>query len=125
MTDELTKPPQMPSPMGQGMGPTGPTTPGASGKAIAALVLGIVSLICCGFLTGIPAIFVGRSELNAIREGRSPAAGESVAKIGYILGIIGTVLTCLATAAYAILVALGVGAGIFEELQKQATLLLR
>ncbi|MBI2346252.1 MAG: DUF4190 domain-containing protein [Deltaproteobacteria bacterium] len=98
-------------------------TPGASVKAIAALVLGILSLICCGFIAGIPAIILGRSEMTAIREGRSPIAGEAVAKIGYVLGIIGTVLTCLALMAYAILFVLGIGAGMMEELQKAGTVL--
>lgn len=110
-------------PMIGGMPPSGPTVPGASAKAITALILGVLSLICCGFFTGIPAIFVGKSEMNAIKEGRSAAAGESVAKIGYILGIIGTALTCLAGLAYAALFALGIGSGILEQVQKTTSLI--
>lgn len=124
MADEFAQTPVPESqPIVGGPPPAGPTVPGASGKAITALILGIVSLVCCGFLTGIPAIIVGKSEMNAIQEGRSPAAGESVAKIGYILGIIGTILTCLATLAYAVLFMLGIGAGIMEEVQKASALL--
>lgn len=120
MADEFTFTPQPPMNLG---GPTpGPAVPGASGKAIAALILGILSLVCCGFFTGIPAILVGKSEMTAIREGRSATAGESVAKIGYILGMIGTVLTCLAILAYVALFALGIGANVIEEIQKSTTI---
>lgn len=94
-----------------------PPPPGASGKAIAALVMGILSLICCGFFAGIPAIIVGRSEMTAIREGRSPIAGESVAKVGYILGIIGTIFSCLVALGYLLVIALGLGAGLLEKAQ--------
>lgn len=105
-----------------GTPPSGPTAPGVSSQAIAALILGILSLICCGFFTGIPAIVIGRKEMRAIQEGRSAAAGESVAKIGYILGLIGTVLTCLAMLAYALLFGLGIGAGMLEEMRKAAAI---
>lgn len=120
MADEFSSPPTMTTPP-----PTGPTVPGASGKAIAALILGILSLICCGFCTGIPAIVIARGEMRAIQEGRSSIAGESVAKIGYILGIIGTVLTCLAMVAYGLLFALGIGSGIMEEMRKAGAILIR
>ncbi len=62
----------------------------ASTQAIASLVLGILSLICCPLLAPI-AWFIGNQELKAVREGRSPAAGEGIAKAGLILGIIGTI----------------------------------
>ena len=74
--------------------PTEPT-PSAGGKAIAALILGVLSLVCMGFLTGVPAIIIGRMELTDIKNGKSPKQGESIAKIGFVLGIIGTALTCL------------------------------
>jgi hypothetical protein len=63
----------------------------ASKEAITALVLGILGVVCCGFLAPF-AWYVGQSELRAIREGRSPAAGEGLAMAGKILGIIGTIL---------------------------------
>lgn len=89
------------------------TQPGevASGKATAALILGILAIACAGFLTGIPAIIVGSSELKAIREGTSSKKGESSAKVGYILGIIGTVLSCLALLFFAGVIALGISLG--------------
>src|SRR5262245_36782060 len=66
----------------------------ASTQAIMSLVLGILSIVCCGILAPI-AWYLGSQEQKAIREGRSPAAGEGVAKAGMILGIIGTVLLIL------------------------------
>lgn len=61
-----------------------------STQAIASLVLGVLSLFCCPLLAPI-AWFIGNQELKAIREGRSPATGEGIAKAGLILGIIGTI----------------------------------
>lgn len=63
----------------------------ASRQAITALVLGILGLVCCQLL-GPVAWYMGSQEQKAIREGRSPIAGEVYAKIGWILGIIGTIL---------------------------------
>jgi len=70
-------------------------TQSASTQAVIALVLGIVGVVCCNIL-GPVAWFMGNQELKAIREGRSPAAGEGLAKAGMILGIVGTVLLVLA-----------------------------
>lgn len=71
--------------------PTGGQTGGGSGKAVTTLVLGILSIICCGLL-GPVAWVMGNGELKAIAAGTSPASNETMAKIGKILGIIGTVL---------------------------------
>lgn len=106
-------------PVAQPVAPTPTPTPpaaGASGRAIAALILGILSLVCMGFLTGVPAIILGSMELKAIRANQAPLAGEGVAKVGYILGIIGTVLTCLATLALVALMVLGISVGAFSEM---------
>jgi hypothetical protein len=64
----------------------------ASTQAVMSLVLGILSIVtCCGILAPI-AWYLGSQEQKAIREGRSPVAGEGLAKAGVILGIIGTIL---------------------------------
>lgn len=96
--------------------PQAPMHPGASGRAVASLVLGIMSLICMGFLTGIPAIILGSMELRAIKAGQAPLAGEGVAKVGYILGIVGTVMTCLAVLALFAFIAFGISLGAFNEI---------
>jgi hypothetical protein len=73
---------------------------GASGRAIAALVLGILSFVMCCTPAGIVGIVLGKMEMNAIREGRAPRAGESVAKVGFYLGIVATALSLLVGGLY-------------------------
>lgn len=87
---------------------TSPTTGMTSTTSVVALVLGILSLTCCGFFTGIPAIFIGRSEITAIEEKRIHPSNKALATIGFILGIIGTIISCLGALVYAILIALGI-----------------
>lgn len=65
----------------------------ASTRAIFTLVLGILSVLCLGFLSGIPAIILGSFELSAIRKAAAPASGEGMTRIGIILGIIGSAFT--------------------------------
>jgi hypothetical protein len=69
--------------------PPAAQAPTASQQAITALVLGILSLVCCP-LVGPVAWYMGNAEGKAIREGRAPAAGETLAKVGFILGILGS-----------------------------------
>jgi uncharacterized membrane protein YjgN (DUF898 family) len=66
----------------------------SSTQAVTALVLGILGVVCCGLLAPI-AWYLGNQEQKAIREGRSSAAGEGLAKAAVILGVIGTVLLVL------------------------------
>ena len=79
-----------------------PEQRGASGRAIASLILSIVSLVLCcfGWPFGIVGIVLGKMEMNAIREGRSPQSGETMAKVGFFLGIAGTVISLGLTAIY-------------------------
>ena len=70
-----------------------PPQAGASGKSIAAMILGLFSIIgSCGPVTGIIAIILANQELRDIREGRSSAAGETMAKVGLWTGWIGTIV---------------------------------
>ncbi|KAA1429030.1 DUF4190 domain-containing protein [Nocardioides antri] len=69
-------------------------------KGTTILVLGILSLVCCGFWTGIPAIIMGNKALSEIAAGQY--AETSTVKIGRILGIIGTVLSVLGGIVYLI-----------------------
>jgi hypothetical protein len=66
----------------------------ASSQAVTALVLGIVGIVCCALCAPV-AWYMGGQELKAIQEGRSPLAGQGMAKAGQILGIIGTILMVL------------------------------
>ncbi|EKD42117.1 MAG: hypothetical protein ACD_73C00321G0003 [uncultured bacterium] len=80
-----------------------------------ALILGILSLTCCGFLSGIPAFFIGRAEIKNIDEGKSTENNRMLAKIGMILGLVGTILSCLGTLAYLAIIAIGVTGGMMHD----------
>jgi len=67
----------------------GAPVPDNSSKATWALVLGILSIVCCGIFAGIPAIILGQ---QVMKEG-GPNAGKG--KAGFILGIISIGLSVL------------------------------
>ncbi|HCU23726.1 MAG TPA: DUF4190 domain-containing protein [Deltaproteobacteria bacterium] len=94
-----------PSPPSSSLPPNPPVI-GApkNSKPIIALVLGILSLICCGLFAGIPAFFIGRSEVKAIDEGRGDPANRNIAQIGWILGLVGTILSVVGTIAYILVI---------------------
>ncbi len=74
-----------------------------SGKAIAALVCGIISLIIAGIILGVVAVVLGVIARNEIKADPN-LEGEGMALAGIVTGVIGTVLA-------AILLAVGVGVG--------------
>jgi hypothetical protein len=61
------------------------------GRAKNAFWLGPASLFCCGFIAGIPAIFVGAQALGEIAASRGRQTGRGTAWLGVVLGAIGTV----------------------------------
>jgi hypothetical protein len=67
---------------------------GTSGKAVAALVLGLLSLCVLGILAGLPAIILGFMGLRDIDRGRGRLGGKGMAITGLVLGFI-SVLTSL------------------------------
>jgi hypothetical protein len=72
------------------------------GRATASLVLGILSLVCTGFLTGIPAIVLGVMSRRDIERSDGAKAGAGLALAGIITGSIGTLLS-LVSAGFMIL----------------------
>jgi hypothetical protein len=74
-----------------------------SGKAIAALVCGILSLILFGIILGVVAVVLGTMARREIAADSS-LEGDGMALAGIITGAIGAVLAV-------ILIALGVGMG--------------
>lgn len=66
--------------------------------AVWSLVLGILSVLGCGLVTGIAAIITGTKSRQAQREGLADNGGMGLA--GLILGWIGTVLVTLGIIAY-------------------------
>jgi hypothetical protein len=83
---------------------------GASGRAITSLVLSIISIFMCALFTSVPGMILGKMEMNAIRQGQAPLAGEGIAKAGFYIGLVVTILYGLVVLAYIILVILGIAA---------------
>lgn len=64
-----------------------------SGKAIASMVLGILSICCLGnFILGIPALILGILAIKQINRAPQKWAGSGMAIAGIVLGSIGTLL---------------------------------
>jgi hypothetical protein len=70
--------------------------PETSGAAIAALVMGILSIVACfGPITGIPAMIVGRRATRDIDRSAGRVNGRGLATAGFWTGLVGTVLGVL------------------------------
>lgn len=79
----------------------------ASGRATAAMIVSAASLALCFLtccvpftsifflVTSIVGAVLGKMEMNAINEGRAPQAGETMAKVGFYLGIASAALSFL------------------------------
>jgi hypothetical protein len=74
------------TPAGQGV--NAPT----AGLATASLVLGILSLLCCTFVTGIPAIICGHMAYSRIKRSAGQMKGTGLAIAGLILGYLSLLL---------------------------------
>jgi hypothetical protein len=86
-------PPPPPPPDAGGYGYAAPRT---NNKAIWALVLGILSLVCCGVFAGIPALVLGNMAKNEIDASGGVQSGRGMAVAGLVLGIVSVVLSVLA-----------------------------
>ena len=64
-----------------------------SGMAVTSMVLGILSLICFGILTGIPAIILGHIALGRTRKAPAQYAGGGMAIAGFVLGYLSIFVT--------------------------------
>lgn len=62
------------------------------GLATASLVTGIMSMACCGLVTGIPAIVMGGIARNRIAHSSGALRGGGMAIAGVILGIVGSAI---------------------------------
>lgn len=83
-----------PAPYGGGMAPQG-----SNQKALWSMILGIVSLVCCGIFAGIPAMILSKQAEREIAQTGQQGAG--MAKAGFILGIVSIALTVLTIILYA------------------------
>ena len=83
---------------GQAPAPATPSSPSVQndGTAVASLVLGILSLICFGILTAIPAIITGHISLGKIKRSGDTLGGKGMAIAGLVMGYITIALTAMA-----------------------------
>jgi hypothetical protein len=84
------------------MQPAGPAFGASEQKnnlGVWALVLGILSIVCCGWIAGVPAIILGNNSKKAAEAGL--ATNGNLGNVGFILGIIGTVLGVIGSALFA------------------------
>ncbi len=65
------------------------------GSATTSLVLGILSLVLCGFFTGIPAMVMGRRAGREIDASGGRLGGRGTATAGFVTGLIGTLWSAL------------------------------
>lgn len=73
--------------------PGGYAAPRTDGQAIAALVCGIIGIVACPIIFSIIAIVLGRQSERRVKESGGTLTGDQMAKAGWILGIIGLVLS--------------------------------
>ena len=78
------------------------------------LILGILGLVVCQPL-GIAAWLMGNGDLKKMAAGQMDPEGEALTKAGKICGIIAVVLIILSIVFFALMMILGIGAGVMQE----------
>ena len=66
-----------------------PAVPANNSKATAAMIVGILSLFCCGVVLGVGAIVLGLLARNEISASGGTQGGSGMALAGIILGAVG------------------------------------
>lgn len=67
--------------------------PTTSGYAIASLVMGIVGLVTCVAIIGIPAVICGHMAINQIANSPVPMVGRGMAICGLVCGYLASLVT--------------------------------
>jgi hypothetical protein len=86
-----------------------PAAPKSCGLATASLICGLLGLVLCGFITGVPAIICGHMAATRIRNSGGTLGGAGAAKWGLITGYVGTILSILLSIGIIIFVIWAVG----------------
>lgn len=66
------------------------------------LVLGILGFVLCGFFTGIPAWYMGHTDIKEMDAGMMDPSGRGITNAGKICGIISTILSVISLIGVAI-----------------------
>lgn len=96
-----TPPPPPPPGMPGGYGTGGYAQPQNNKKALWSMILGIVGLVCCGLLAGIPALVLGSMAKKEIDASGGAQTGRGMATAGVVLGIIAIVVSVLSIIGFA------------------------
>jgi hypothetical protein len=104
---------QPPPPPGYYQQPAYQQPPSSSGRATTSLILGILSLVACGLLLGIPAMVVARQAKREIRESGGRIGGDGLATAGFVTGLLGTLWSVLVL--LLVIVVFVFGASWFDE----------
>jgi hypothetical protein len=104
------------APQPMGYPPYPQPTPPTDGLGLAAMIVGIVSLVLsCGYgigLLGSPvALVMGRISMKRIDRSGGRLGGRGLALAGFILGIVGTVLLVLAVIVVVVIIVVAVNGG--------------
>jgi hypothetical protein len=79
---------------------------GAPHRGTMILVFGILGLVCCAVF-GIVAAIMGTNDLKEMQAGRMDRSGESLTRVGQILGFVSIGLTVVGVIGWVIMLALG------------------
>lgn len=91
-------PPEQQPAFGSGPGhPYGaPPMRRTNSNAITSLVLGILAIVMCGFVTGIPAVIIGNRARREIDDSAGTEEGRGMATAGLVMGWISIAFVVLA-----------------------------
>ncbi len=78
-----------------------------SANGVLILVLGILSLVMCGCIAGIPAWIMGNNSLRDIDNGVADPSERGLVQAGRVCGIIATAIAGLTLCLYGMIIALG------------------
>jgi len=79
-------------------------------RGVMILVFGILGLMVC-FIFGIVAWVMGKGDLQKIKAGTMDREGEALTRVGYILGIVSTILWAAFILFYVVIFVIILGAG--------------
>src|SRR5262245_14426314 len=79
-------------------------------RGVLILVMGILGLVMC-VIFGIVAWVMGKGDLDKIKQGLMDREGESLTRVGYILGIVSVIMNLIGFLIWLLIVVLAVGAG--------------
>jgi uncharacterized protein YqhQ len=79
-------------------------------RGVVVLVMGILSLMFTCFIFGLIAYFMGKRDLDLMKRGLMDKEGEALTKVGYILGIVGSVISLGIIAMYALIIVIAIAA---------------